>query len=191
MHNSRYDTCGTSRKRERDGKYMQLHAVATTDTAKHLKTQLQLQLQQETTTHNSHSLYEQHTNLCYSKTQINHEMPKFLPLSHSFHMPCATFLMPLLLLRAPNNLDRCEAGAAMLLRCFDVVLGLVPIKHRRHLHTANMQHNYMHASNIYLVIDNTTHTYIYAYLFRASQLGNCGCSCGVQKSQQRAQIECY
>lgn len=84
---------------------MQLHAVATTDTAKHLKIQLQLQLQQETT-HNSHSSCEQHTNLCYPNTQINHEMPKFLPLSHSFHMPHATFRFPLLLLlRAPNNLD--------------------------------------------------------------------------------------
>lgn len=80
------------KERGRNRKYMQLHAVATTDTAKHLKIQLQLQLQQETT-HNSHSSYEQHTNLCYSNTQINHEMPKFLPLLHSFHMPHATSCM--------------------------------------------------------------------------------------------------
>lgn len=52
----------------------------------------------------------------------------------------------------------------MLFRCFDVVLGFVPIKHRRHLHTANMQRNCMHTYNIYLVIDNTIHTYIQIHI---------------------------
>lgn len=103
----------------------------------------------------------------YSNKPRNAKVPATIALiSHATcHIPYAACRFPLLLLllRAPNNLDWCEAGAAMLLRCFDVVLGLVPIKHRRHLHTANMQHDCMHASNIYLVIDNTiysTHIHI-------------------------------